>query len=107
MITDGVGDGLGLALALGDIAADDALKLRELADHTGYKIGLGQPRRALDLVGQFLFRHPSGSGGPAYFKNSGIPAFAGMTVRGGDNACVDQPSRQLRYPLDLIGDRAE
>ena len=78
MVADRFGDGARLPLRFGEIAADHALKLRELADHAGDEVRLGEPRRALDLVRLGL-----------------------------DDAAFDQPSRELCDALDLVGDRAE
>ena len=79
MIANGVRDSLRLALRFGEIAADHALKLGELADHASDEVGLGQPRSALGLVG----------------------------VSALDHTFLDQPARQLGDALDLVGDGTE
>ena len=49
VLLDGAGDVGRLAVVLSVVAPHQALKLGELADHLGAQIGLGQPRRALDM----------------------------------------------------------
>ena len=68
-----------LALRLGGIPADHALKLREFPDHSRDEVRLGQPRRALDLIG----------------------------VRALDDSLFGQPARELRHALDLVRHRSE
>src|SRR5438270_12543644 len=79
MIADGIGDGLRFALSLGEVAADYALKLGELADHAGDEIRLRQPRRTFNEVGIRPFHDP----------------------------LFHQPAGELRYAFDLVGDSPE
>ena len=80
MVADRVGDGVGLALGAGVVAADQALQFGELADHPGDEVGLGEARGAFGDVG-------------------GSAAL--------DDPLLDQPPRQLGHALDLVGDGAE
>ena len=50
VIRNSVGDFALFVLRDGVVAAHDALQLRELADHAGSEIGLGQHRGALGLL---------------------------------------------------------
>ena len=52
MIADGVGDLGVFALGAGEVAADEALEFRELADHAGDEIGLAEARGAFGEVGE-------------------------------------------------------
>ena len=51
MIAHSIGDGIGLALRAGVIAAHNALQFGEFADHAGDEIGLCQPRSAFGIIG--------------------------------------------------------
>ena len=60
MVADGIGDRFGLALFQRIVAAHDTLQLRELANHLGHEVRLGEARRPLgqfrisaDFRGQF------------------------------------------------------
>ena len=86
MVADGVGDGVGLALGAGEVAADDALQFGEFADHAGDEVGLGEARGAFGFVGE---------------------DFGGDAAVAFDDALLDQPARQLGDALDLVGDGAE
>src|SRR5690606_28730627 len=50
VVADGVGDGVGVAGGADVITAHDALQLRELADHAGGEVGLGEAGRVFGLV---------------------------------------------------------
>jgi hypothetical protein len=52
MVADGVGDPGVFALGAGEVAADQALEFRELADHAGDEIGLAQAGGAGREVGE-------------------------------------------------------
>ena len=54
MLLDRRGDGGVLALQLRVFAAHQALQFRELADHLGGEIGLGEARRALEGAAAWL-----------------------------------------------------
>ena len=79
MIADCVGDFIGQALGAGVVAAHQALQFGKLADHLGDEIGLGE------ACG--LFSH--------------------VRIRILDDAFLDQPARQLRHALHLVGDGAQ
>jgi hypothetical protein len=52
MVADRVRDRVRLALGPGDIGAERALQLRELADALGDEIGLGEAGGGLDVGGE-------------------------------------------------------
>ena len=79
MVTDGVGDGVALALRTGVIAAHDALQFREFTDHACNEVGLAQSRSAFSVIGACAL----------------------------DDPLFNQPARQICDAINLVGDTAQ
>ena len=60
MVADRVGHILRVPLAMGEIAANDTLELRKLADQAGHQIRFAQARRGPRRMRQLVFRHVFG-----------------------------------------------
>ncbi|PAV92745.1 hypothetical protein WR25_13109 [Diploscapter pachys] len=86
VVADGVGDFAGFALGGGVIAAHQALKFGEFANHAGDEVRLCQFRRPPRQIGRVLL---------------------GDAINRRDNALFDQPAGEFGDAVDLVRDGAE